>query len=369
MGPKRDIVGLWRDAARNAGLKFAVSEHLSNSFEWFAPAHTSDKTGPLAGVPYDGADPQWAELYHDYSKMPADFTTAKSTTSMGRVNDDTWKTNYFNRIIDLIDQHQPDLLYTDGGIPYGDWGLAIVAHHYNTSIARNNGSCEALYTSKTRGDSAANMCILDVERGLVNGIWPQPWQTDTCIGSWHYDRPVYDNDKYKTAKSVIDMLCDIVSRNGNLQLNFPLPNSGVPDDKELKILDGITKWMAVNSEGIYATRPYKIFGAGPIADAPPTRGRFNENGRAGITAADVRYTTKNETLFAFVMGWAAKEASIPSLATSAKQGVGKIQNVELLGVGKVPFTQDETGLKIQLPDRDQSDFAMTFKIMGAMDKA
>jgi alpha-L-fucosidase len=43
-------------------------------------------------------------------------------------------------------------------------------------------------------------------------------------------------------------------------LNFPLPNSGMLDNEELKIIDGITRWMSVNSEAIYATRPWKTFG-------------------------------------------------------------------------------------------------------------
>ena len=64
IGPKRDIVGLWKKAAQKAGLRFAVSEHLAPSYHWFSPSHTSDKTGPLAGVPYDGADPACADLYH-----------------------------------------------------------------------------------------------------------------------------------------------------------------------------------------------------------------------------------------------------------------------------------------------------------------
>ena len=65
-GPKRDIVGLWGSAARRRGLRFGVSEHLSASFNWFATSHGSDATGEFAGVPYDGADPAFADLYHDY---------------------------------------------------------------------------------------------------------------------------------------------------------------------------------------------------------------------------------------------------------------------------------------------------------------
>ena len=367
-GPKKDILGSFGKAARQQGLRFGVSEHLSNSFCWFGTAHGSDKTGALAGVPYDGIDPQYADLYHDYSQMPKDFVDkvvnapAKGAIAMSREGPDSWRINYFNRILDVVNQHQPDLLYTDGGIPFGDDGLAIVAHLYNTSMSRHGGKVEAIYTSKSRPDAESGMCMLDVERGVVDGIWPRAWQTDTCIGNWHYDTRAH----YKTPKRVIDMLVDIVSRNGNLLLNFPLPNSGMPDDKEMAILESITAWMAVNSEGIYASRPYKIFGAGPGADfKPPAGAQFNENTRQDLTADDVRYTTKGETLYAFMMGWPGQQAVIPSLATTAKQGVGKIKNVELLGAGKMKFTQDETALKVQLPEKQPSEHAIAFKIIGA----
>jgi alpha-L-fucosidase len=139
----------------------------------------------------------------------------------------------------------------------------------------------------------------------------------------------------------------------------------MPDDKELAILDSITAWMAVNSEGIYATRPWKIFGAGPGAEIKAGNAQFNEANRQDLTAEDVRFTTKGDTLYAFVMGWPGKEAVIPSLATTATHGVGRIQNVELLGVGKMKFTQDETALTVQLPEQQPSEHAIAFKIIGA----
>ena len=55
MGPHRDVVGEWQKAAQKYGLHFGVSEHLGASFTWFQDSHGSDKTGPLTGVPYDGA--------------------------------------------------------------------------------------------------------------------------------------------------------------------------------------------------------------------------------------------------------------------------------------------------------------------------
>jgi len=267
--------------------------------------------------------------------------------------------------MDLVDQHQPDLLYTDGGVPFGDYGLNLLAHLYNLGARRNNGVTDAVFTSKSRRDAAAGICILDRERGVADSISPAPWQTDTCIGNWHYHKLIYEEDRYKTPKFVVDMLVDIVSRNGNLLLNVPLPNNGMPDDKELKVIDGITKWMTVNSEGIHSTRPYRISGDGPELPPAENRTRFQESTRRALTSKHVRYTTKGDTLYAFVMGWPGSEALIPSLATNASQGVGRIQSVELLGAGARQFTQDETGLKVQLPDSPTSDHAVTFKIMGA----
>ncbi len=347
-GPKKDIVGIWKTAARKRGLRFGVSEHLSNSFDWFAPAHTSDASGPLAGVPYDGTLLAYADLYHYYTGMPADFI--KTAKDMGRVAPDRWKLEYFNRIKDLIDQHQPDILYTDGGIPFDEYGLSLVAHLYNTSAAIHNGKVEAIYESKTATDCITGTCALDRERGVLDAISPKPWQTDTCIGEWHYKRGV----NYKSAKKVIDLLVDIVSKNGNLLLNFPLPNSGELDADELVTLNGITAWMAINSEGIYATRPWKIYGEGPSTRVviAPNGKEFdpNEGKKPDLTAEDIRYTTKGHIIYAFLQGWPSSTATIPALATTSPQNPPRITSAHLLGYSEpLRFTQETTGLKVTFP--------------------
>jgi alpha-L-fucosidase len=267
----------------------------------------------------------------------------------------------------LVDNYQPDLLYTDGGIPFEEYGLSLVAHLYNSDAKRHGGKVEAVYTSKRREECETGTCVLDLERGVAAGILANPWQTDTCVGGWHYDK----EGTYKTPKRVIDMLVDIVSRNGNLMLNFPLPNSGALDDQELKILDEITRWMAVNSEGIYDTRPWKIFGDGPVASAPaPAPGArgdgFNERKRQDFTAEEVRFTSKGSTLFAFVMGWPEKQAVIKPLATNTSVGQVKVRNVELLGFkGKVKWAQDENGLTVPLPEQKPCDHGIALKIICA----
>jgi len=357
-GPKRDIVGAFKKAADNHGLRFAVSEHLAPSYHWFSTSHMSDKTGPLTRVPYDGANPDYADLYHELPKYyPYGY---------GLLNDrqapQWWKQHYFNRIKDLVDKYQPDLLYTDGDIFFEEYGLALVANLYNVDSNRHGGRCEAVYTSKLPSDCAVGTCVQDWERGVAAGISANPWQTDTCIGEWHYNREA----QYKSPKYVIDLLVDIVSRNGNLMLNIPLPNSGEPDYEERVILDEITKWMAINSEGIYGTRPWKIFGDGPVASAPASeRGtRFNEAGRKELTADEVRFTTKGGTLYAFIMGWPEKLALIKPLATSSPLSPPKIRNVELLGYkDKVTWIQDEQGLTVVMPEQKSSDYAITLKIV------
>jgi alpha-L-fucosidase len=360
MVPKKDIVGLFKQAAQKQGLKFAVSEHLAFSYVWWTVSHGSDKTGPLAGVPYDGADPQYAELYHDY---PKEFLVPEQNNQPTRLPAPlAWRQHYFDRLKDLIDKYEPDLLYNDGGMVFPEVHYQLVSHLYNVSAKLHGGKVEAVYTSKGRKDSQIGTCVYDIERGVADQIQPNPWQTDTCIGDWHYRRGV----RYKTPKQVIDMLCDIVSRNGNLMLNFPLPNNGELDAQELNVLDGITRWMAVNSEGIYASRPWKIFGDGPgTKPAAAADLRFNESARKDLSAEDVRFTTKGRDLYAFVMGWPERQTVIKPLAANGQYVTGKIAGVQLLGFpGKLKWTQDTDGLKVELPPEKPCDYAFTLKIAG-----
>lgn len=359
MGPKKDIVGAFRNAARKHGLRFGVSDHLWISYKWFAVSHLADKEGPMAGVPYDGVDPQCADLYHSYTDK--NLLTDKLDWNEDGIPE-SWKEHWFLRIKDLVDQHQPDVLYADGHIPFQEHGLRMVAHLYNLSAKRHGGRTEAVFTSKRPEDSAKGTCVLDHERGLVDRIWPGPWQTDTCIGNWHYQRGI----TYKTPKRIIDLLVDIVSRNGNLLLNFPLPNNGMLDEQELLILEEIRKWMAVNGEAIYATRPWKIFGDGPVtkSNASPDAS-FNENKRKDLTVDDVRFTTKGKTLYTFVMGWPQPKAVISPLALGGNLGIGKVGKVELLGSqASLQWTQDNTGLQISMPPEKPCDHAVVFRISG-----
>jgi alpha-L-fucosidase len=164
---------------------------------------------------------------------------------------------------------------------------------------------------------------------------------------------------------------DIVSRNGNLLLNIPLPASGMPDDRELKILAAITAWMKVNSDAIYATRPWKIFGEGPgIRKSAPGEGfngtpeHFNESKRVDLTGEDIRFTTKGGTLYAFAMGWNRGETRIAALAPGRGLERRKIARVELLGSQEpVRWKLARDGLHIESPGNWPSEHAVAFRIL------
>jgi alpha-L-fucosidase len=369
VGPKRDVVGEWAAAARKRGLRFGVSEHLSNSFDWLAPSHLADTKGPYAGVPYDGQNPAFADLYHDYSKEPANYAKSMQDDAMSRRAPNWWKLQYFNRVRDLVDQHQPDLLYTDGGIPFEIYGVGTVAELYNVGPRTPRGGAGAVYFSKTKTDCIdGTSCTLDHERNVLNDIDPVPWQTDTCIGEWHYKV----GEHYKSAKNVIDLLVDIVSKNGNLLLNFPLPASGELDPEELKTLADVTEWMSTNGEGVFATRPWKIFGEGPSTKVViKSNGQEfdpNESKKPDLGAKDIRFTAKGDTLYAFVQGWPHGELKIESLALGGLQQPMKALDVRLLGHdAPLRFVHDHTGLRVSFPAQGPpgSDIGVTLRVRFA----
>jgi alpha-L-fucosidase len=138
------------------------------------------------------------------------------------------------------------------------------------------------------------------------------------------------------------------------------------DDRELKILAAITEWMNVNGEAIYGTRPWKISGqSAGAAGVPAKDASFNEDKRKVLTAEDVRFTTKGNTLYAFVMGWPEKEAVIAPLGISSSSLRGQIEHVELLGFrGKLKWSREEAGLKIELPEQKPCEHAVAFRISG-----
>jgi alpha-L-fucosidase len=361
VGPGKDIVGLWQAAARKHDLRFGVTEHLGATFSWWSHNKGSDRVGPYAGVPYDGNDPQYEDLYlpnHDEPRLERQG---------GRWYTDNpwWHKRWFDRIQDLIDKYQPDLLYSDGTVPFGNYGLGIIAHLYNTSAAGHGGENQAVYCHKDRNPLVYSVGVLDIERGVQKDVFPHSWQTDTCVGGWFYDV----RRRYKSSRQVIEMLVDIVAKNGNLLLNFTQKPDGTLDDECLAILSDLAAWNRINGEGIAGTRPWRVALEGEV-NAP--EGRFRED-ELEWQPTDYRFTCKSSTIYAFQMGWPDDgQATIKSLVSRSGTGgfrleLADVKSVELLGYeGPLTFSYTDEGLSISgLPADRPVQCAHCFKITTA----
>lgn len=338
-GPRRDICALWQAEARRHGLPFGLSEHLGASYTWFSTSHGADRTGPYAGVPYDGADPANRSLYRDNDsellKLADGFNWYTKNPK--------YHADWFRRIKDVIDRFQPDLLYSDGGVPFGEVGYAIVAHLYNTSAMHHSGVNQAVYNLKQHHaedtvEGNARIGVLDVERGLLAESSAEPWQDDTSLGDWFYNV----KDVYKTADEVADTLVDVVSKNGNLLMNVTQRPDGTIDEETRYTLRKVGAWLQSNGDGLFGSRPYVRFREGKTEIAS---GSFKE-GKAEWKDSDFRFTRKGDAVYAFMMrAGGAERATIHSL--------GKLHEKEIASVvvsGRpAEFDQKDGALWVRLP--------------------
>jgi alpha-L-fucosidase len=349
MGPKKDMVGLWQKAAKKEGLRFGVSEHLGASYTWFQTSRGADKTGPMAGVPYDGNNPEFEDLYHPKT-APDDIAWLTNNLK----NQKSW----LACITELIDMYQPDLLYSDSELPFGEIGRTMLAHYYNQDLAKNGGKNEAVYTCKI--NPSLGRWVQDLERGAMDSINPYPWQTDTSIGDWYYRT----GQKYMTGTQVIQMLVDIVSKNGNLLLNVVQTPEGDLEPDVIAILDEIAKWTPANGEGIYGTRPWKIYGEGPSTVKQQEKGHFGGvKDVRPYKPTDIRFTTKDGNIYAFCMGQPTDNVKIASLGKNSKLCEKTIASVTMLGSNeKLKWKQEGDALKINKPSKLPEWQTVGFKI-------
>ena len=382
IGPQKDLIGGWAKAARKHGLRFGVSVHASHTWMWYEPAQGADKSGPFAGVPYDvkltradgkglwwdGLDPE--ELYAQ-KHAPGKYQWEWDATKGSSVPDAPYMEKFFKRTQQLWDDYHPDQIYFDDTVlPFhgvtDEIGLKLTAHFYNTRL-NQNGRTEAVVNGKWLSETQRRALVYDIERGKAHDILPQPWQTDTCIGSWHYDRGIYERKEYKSAASVVRMLADIVSKNGNLMLSVPLRRDGQPDELEIEIVKEIGAWLKVNGEAIYATRPWKSYGEGPSTVAVE-KGQFDgqkDMSDKPFTSEDIRFTQSKDgqTLYAIVLELPKDgKVTVKSLAAGSPQWPGEIGSIGLVGGGGLEFTRDANGLHVTLPDKFDGKIAFALKV-------
>ncbi len=336
MGPKRDLIGELAEAVRKQWLIFGLSSHRAEHW-WFFDGGTQFDS--------DVQDPRHAGLYG-----PAQPASTQPH--------EAFLQDWLARTCELVDKYQPQLVWFDWWIeqPYfAPYLLKFAAYYYNRGAQWERGVA-INYKNRSFPESAA---VYDVERGQLPDIRPLFWQTDTAISknSWGYVR----EQDYKTAGDIIADLADIVSKNGALLLNIgPRPDGTIPEPEE-EILLEIGRWLAVNGEAIYSTRPWKVFGEGPTEIVS---GSFKDTERPPFTERDVRFTTKGDALYAIVLGWpAGGEVAIQSLGANLRLYPGEIGTVEMLGVsGALQWSRSARGLRVKLPAQKPGRHAFALKI-------
>lgn len=365
VGPMKDICGLWKQAADQYGMRFGLTEHLGASFSWWGVNKGADRSGPYQGVPYDGNDPAYRDFYFDNAEHydPEDSGIRRWYTENQGYHD------YWLRVMkEVIDRYEPDLLYSDGGLPFvnpGDQkdlrnpaspetnplyqtGLEAVSYLYNRSIQKH-GRNEAVYNQKDRDVAIYGIGVLDIEKSQLPDILPQPWQTDTCIGNWFYDV----QSAYKSPAQIVEMLVDIIAKNGTMLLNILQRPDGTLDQEAEFILQELARWFAVCAEGVYETRPWKLSGEG---DTKVRIQGFTEE-KTEWNSSDFRFVQKNSDVYAFILK--TPENRVAILKSFAQEPV---RTVTLLGHGPLTYRHELGVLIVQLPDDMPVPFANCLKI-------
>ncbi len=377
VGPKKDIIGLFKKSAVKYKIPFGVSSHDDRFLSWWLPAFGADTSGPKKGAPYDGritkADGKgkwWEGLDPaDLYGLPPEKRTSEWIKSL--------KETYVKRIDELVSKYDVDMLWFDGyGFPYGDYGKEVCTYFFNHQL-QEHGKITAVIAGKFNNEPST---VKDIERGGATKILPYPWQGTLTFGSWFYkkDKPIRHN-----ARTVIETLTDIMSKNGNLLLNVELlPDGTIPHDHKL-ILDTIGMWMNRNAEAIYASKPWKIYGDNLASANKPVKGisetdlatakkqseDFNERTIASPAYPhdEVRFTTKSNTLYVFVLNPAAGLIELPSLGLSSPYNSKKIISIKLLGSAKkISFKQDKDKLQFHVPELAGDKHTKVFAIKGVL---
>jgi len=332
MGPKKDIVGLLKTAVEARGMTFGLSTHRAEN-AWF----------------YNGG--------MDFLSDVQDLSIALYGGRLpGETVNDSIMTIWLERTYELVDKYQPQLIWFDwtvnrpGLMPYFN---RFMAYYYNNAIDWNNGGV----VINTKFGYPENIQVWDVERGKSNEMKEYPWQTDTSIGkkSWSY----VDDEENKTPEQIIHDLVDIVSKNGNLLLNIGPRSDGTITEEQKDVLFEIGRWLKINGEGIYGTRTWITFGEG---NTEGTSGSFTDNTATPYTSQDIRFTKKDNCLYATCLAWIDGKILIHSLADGNVDNL-QIKDVTMLGsTEKISWVKTKEGLEIQFPSTKPCDYAYVFKI-------
>ncbi|MEM9922010.1 MAG: alpha-L-fucosidase [Bacteroidota bacterium] len=333
MGPKQDVFKALTDEIKRQGLICGASSHLAFNWNFYNQQDHFDTGNPAYAALY-------APPHEPYAPVGKEWLA------------DTW----WPRTKEIIDKYEPDILWFDFYLDrpeFAPYHKKLAAYYYNSGLKRNTSvvlqSKNLHYASYPAGTH-----MLDLERSKLDSLRTSYWQTDTSIGknSWYYAK----NWIPKSAEELIAELVDIVSKNGCLLLNIgPRKDGTIPDDQRKTLLD-IGEWLSINGEAIYASNYWEVFGEGPTKIK---MGHLSEGQNKGFTQNDIRFTTNNGFLYAFILAPPTEDIHIKYLKTSKRS----INRIQLLGYeGTIEFDQSDEWLTIKRPKEIDLKQVWVFKI-------
>jgi alpha-L-fucosidase len=332
MGPKRDITGELEKAIKSRGMKFITTFHHGYAWRYYQ-----------AAFKYDAADPKYSKLYtepHDNSAPPSQAFL------------DQW----LAMVNEAVSKYKPDMIWFDFElwqvIP-DEYRKKMFADYYNWADRYHLESAVAHKHTQIHQYTG----ILDFERGREDKLVPYPWLTDTSVGPWFNNKAT----PFRTADNLIDVFVDIVSKNGCMLLNVgPAADGTIPDQAKTLLLD-LGDWLKVNGEAIYGSRPWKMFGEGPV-QAEAKGGGFSERNDKPFSSKDIRFTTRGEVLYAIALDW-PEDGILKIQSLGDEQDTKTIKSVQLLGYkGELSFSRDHESLKVIMPESKPCKYAFTLKI-------
>ena len=327
-----DVVGELKKAIEAKDMKFLTSFHHAFTWVYYAQAYKYDATE---------AD---SDLYTDKHDL-TDFHPTQR-----------FHEEWFAKLKEVVDNYQPDVVWFDWWVEEleEEWRKKFIAYYYNKGAEWGKD----VVISYKNTSFPAEVGVHDYERGRPNQTKEKFWMTDTSPGAWFFRQ----NAKFVEPNEIVDILIDIVSKNGLMLLNVPPnPDGSIPPVMK-DMLTKLGDWLKINGEGIYGTRPWKSFGEGPTRIK--AGGHKVEKQKIVYTNKDIRFTKKgDDTVYMFVMDKPTSDIKVKTLGTDITLLDGDIASVEMLGSDqKVEWSRNTDALTIKKPASVPNDFAVGYKI-------